>query len=267
MTAPTPQPNLNRGKTLFILAFIPAFILSLVPIYFAAAAGLPRPPVYILPKVRTINGAAIGWDGRSAVVVISAGALAHLSAEELKALTLHGLARVLSGDAALALTLSGWRQALLPLTKTADGILDTSGHAARNAAYYGTGDSGAPLAAMLGLLLHALNFAGYLSALILEKIFFRRRYFKADAETARLLGEKASLAGVLKKIGGTPKSVTTRFGSYHIINSFFFASPDPGRDGGFLGPNPSVRARLKALNPADDGSVIPDGPDIRPQPA
>lgn len=173
MTAPTRQKNLKSRKTLFILAFIPAFILSLAPLYFAATviilpissiyaaakgipasgveglpeaiygsppqvlslksfarlgtllaliplahaglkmrelrrgggtrvagllsarrlseprearelelsravgqaaatAGLPRPPVYVLPKVWTINSAVVGWDGRSVVVVVSA---------------------------------------------------------------------------------------------------------------------------------------------------------------------------------------------------
>ena len=69
----------------------------------AIASGLAAPPVYVLSREKGINAFAAGRSPNQAIVVVTAGALEHLTRDELQAVIAHEFSHIINGDIVLNL--------------------------------------------------------------------------------------------------------------------------------------------------------------------
>ncbi|MGF6786787.1 M48 family metalloprotease [Paraburkholderia sp. 35.1] len=72
----------------------------------ALAAGVPVPPVYVLPETG-INAFAAGYAPGDAVVAVSQGCLDYLTRDELQGVVAHEFSHILNGDMRLNIRLIG----------------------------------------------------------------------------------------------------------------------------------------------------------------
>ncbi len=225
----------------------------------AVASGLPRPRVYVLPKERSINAVTAGLDHDDAVIAVTAGALAHLTREELQGVVAHEFAHIWNGDCALNLTMAGWLYGLLIFHAQGRDLLFIGSELV-----FGRGgdkDEGSGFGALslpvfaVGLILAVGGWMGYLAAKLVEAAFSRRREHLADALAVRFTRQTAGLAGALKKIAAFPLHGSLKSGQASMMHSFFIASPAAFE--GLLRSHPPLGDRIFELEPDWDG-VLPE---------
>ena len=88
----------------------------------AIAAGIPAPPVYVLPE-RGINAFSAGFTQDDAVIGVTRGALDHLDRAELQGVVAHEFSHILNGDMALNLRLMGWTRGIERIRDLGIGIV------------------------------------------------------------------------------------------------------------------------------------------------
>jgi heat shock protein HtpX len=172
----------------------------------ALAAGLPVPQVYIQDS-RDINAFATGLRPEKAIIVVTRGALAQLSQEELEGVIAHEMSHVANYDVRLATVTVGVVGAIAMLAEIGLRLLWFRG---------GSRDRKAnPIVIVVALA--ALILAPILSRLT-YLMLSRRREYLADATGAKLTRNPNGLADALEKIKGDlpddPKGSRTVSGLY-----------------------------------------------------
>ena len=244
----------------------------------AIASGLPRPRIFILRNEYTINAATAGLTPNDAVIAVTQGALNQLNRNELQGVIAHEFAHILNGDYRLNLTMAGWLYGLLLfsiLGATILGLIVGLGGAAlgdektEKSKKSGFLDSSIAdlvpgkailfiiLLAVIGLILKAAGSAGHTAAGLIEAAFCRTRVHLADAFAAQFTRDPKGLSDALRKIGSTPKKAKLKISQALAMKSFFFVNPAGGKRGFFLSSHPSLKSRIRALDPKWDKTFIP----------
>jgi heat shock protein HtpX len=152
-------------------------------------AGIPMPPVYLIPT-DTPNAFATGRNPAHAAVAVTQGILRILDDEELEGVLAHELSHVKNRDVLVS-----------TIAATLAGTITYLAHMAQWAAMFGGGRArddeeggGNPVALILMAVLAPI------AALLVQLAVSRAREFQADATGARIAGKPWGLAKALEKL-------------------------------------------------------------------
>jgi heat shock protein HtpX len=153
----------------------------------ATRAGIPMPPVYVIPS-DTPNAFATGRNPEHAAVAVTEGIMRVLDESELEGVLAHELAHVANRDVLIS-----------TIAATMAGAITYLAHMAQWAAIFGgrrDDDEGGtnPIAAILLAVLAPL------AAMIVQLAVSRAREYQADASGARLAGRTGGLINALGKL-------------------------------------------------------------------
>src|ERR671937_718768 len=154
----------------------------------ATRAGIPMPPVYLIPSDAP-NAFATGRNAEHAAVAVTEGIMRILDEDELEGVLAHELAHVKNRDVLIS-----------TIAATLAGAITYLAHMAQWAAIFGgrsqDDDEGGsnPLVMMLFAILAPI------AAMLVQLAVSRAREFQADASGARLAGRSYGLAKALEKI-------------------------------------------------------------------
>jgi heat shock protein HtpX len=153
----------------------------------ATKAGIPMPPVYMIPT-DTPNAFATGRNPRHAAVAVTEGIMRILDEDELEGVLAHELSHVANRDVLIS-----------TIAATLAGAITYLAHMAQWAAMFGgrrDDEEGGtnPIAAILLAVLAPL------AALLVQMAVSRAREYQADATGARLAGRAGGLINALGKL-------------------------------------------------------------------
>ncbi|ARU04050.1 hypothetical protein CCO03_04605 [Comamonas serinivorans] len=155
----------------------------------ALSAQMRRPRVMLLPRADEINAFALGLTPKDWLIVVTQGALTHLSRRELQGLVAHECSHLREGDTAFNLQLMGMVGGLAMVHTYGQWMSDTSRE-----------DLPLPKLIAIGWLFMALGFVGWLGARLLQAAASREREFLADAHAVQWTRDVDGLGGVLRKV-------------------------------------------------------------------
>ncbi|MUV89400.1 M48 family metalloprotease [Halapricum sp. CBA1109] len=196
----------------------------------AQQAGMPRPPVAVVPHDQP-NALSAGRGDRT-VVCVTTGLLKTLEDDELEAVLAHELAHCKNGDSAVLTA------AAFPTTLALWTLSESIDQANGVALFFGY----LPALVVLAVLSAVLLVVSLPGTLVLA----RYREYAADRGAVAITGDPVALAEALATIHGTPRKPQTDLRGVSGLNAFCIV---PSGTGLFTIPwtHPPVAARIRAL--------------------
>ncbi len=222
----------------------------------AIAAGLPVPPVYLLPE-EGINAFAAGHSPGDVVVAVSQGCLTYLTRDELQGVVGHEFSHILNGDVRLSLRIVVLVFGILAISQVGFVIM-RSVPSSRSSSNKNDNRTGMFL---LGLGLYLLGLGGAFFGWLIQAAVSRQREYLADASAVQFTRNPAGIAGALKKIGGLQAG--SRIDNPHAgeVSHMFLADAFMGqRLTDLLATHPPLVERIRRLDPQFDGTF----PEVKP---
>ena len=203
----------------------------------AKRAGIPAPPLYLIPT-ETPNAFATGRNPQHAAVAVTEGILRLMDRRELEGVLAHELSHVVNRDTLIttfAATLAGAVSQLAMMWRWGAMFGGYGG-------FEGRGDDrrGGGLGVLLAVLLAPL------AALLLQLALSRRREYAADESGARLVGDPEGLAEALEELERGNRQLP--FDASPTTAPLFIVNPLSGR--GFtalFSTHPSTEKRVARL--------------------
>lgn len=152
------------------------------------ASGIPAPQLFVLPDEAGINALVAGFRPAETILVITRGALEHLTRDQLQGVVAHEFSHIVNADMRLNLRLLAILAGLVALGKVGEYLL-AGGHDHR------TRRHGAFILA--GLLLVAVGYCGLFCGRLIKAAISRQRERLADASAVQFTRHTAGLAGAL----------------------------------------------------------------------
>jgi len=175
----------------------------------AARAAIPMPRVYLIPSEQP-NAFATGRNPSHAAVAVTAGLLAHLPLEQVRAVLAHELAHVRNRDILVSSIAAMVAAAISAIANILQFSFLFGGY---------DDEEGGPFA-WIGMLVAII--VAPIAAMLLQLGVSRQREYLADATAAQLLGEARPLADALENLErGTqaaPIAVNPAIASLYIAN-------------------------------------------------
>ena len=157
----------------------------------ALSAQMRRPRVMLLTRVDEINAFALGLTPADWTIVVTQGALTHLTRRELQGLVAHECSHLKEGDTRLNMRLLGMVGGLGMVHGYGDWLCHWSAETERGVFI--------PVWAF-GQLVKGAGFVGWLGGRLLQAATSREREFLADARAVQWTRDVDGLGGVLRKV-------------------------------------------------------------------
>ena len=218
----------------------------------AIASGTPLPRVYILPDEPGINAFAAGYSTRDAVVAVTRGACIQLTRDELQGVVAHEFSHILNGDMRLNIRLMGILHGLLVMSMIGYGLFRVLGSTSQPRRRSSKDNSGAAIMALmfLGLAVMVIGYIGVFFGNLIKAAVSRQREFLADAAAVQFTRNPDGLAGALKKIGGLPDGSRLQNQRASEASHLFFSDGVRRSFAGLLATHPSLKERIRRLDPS-----------------
>ena len=224
----------------------------------ALAAGVPVPPVYVLPE-EGINAFAAGHASADAVIGITEGSMRLLARDELKGVVAHEFSHVLNGDMRLNLRLIAVLHGILFIALAGRVLLESMGRSSRRTR---SRDNSGLLFLGLGLALLLIGWVGVFFGRLIKAGVSREREYLADASAVQFTRNPLGLAGALRKIGALNLHGLIASPRAETASHMFFAQAVRSRLLGLFATHPPLPERIRALDPSWSGEF----PAQEPQP-
>lgn len=217
----------------------------------AIAAGVPVPPVYLMPE-SGINAFAAGYSPADAVIGITEGCLNQLNRDQLQGVVAHEFSHILNGDMRMNIRLIALLQGILFIGHAGYYLLRSGG---RTAAAISIGSSrsknnngGGIFVLALGLML--LGYLGSFFGNLIKAAVSRQREFLADASAVQFTRNPQGIAGALKAIGavGSGGSRVKHPNADEMSHLFFGEAIS--RWTSLFATHPPLTERIKRIDPA-----------------
>ena len=198
----------------------------------AAAAGIPKPRIYVSPQPAP-NAFATGRNPRHSAVAITEGMLNNFPQEEIEGVLAHEISHIKHRD-----VLIGTIAAVMA------GVISYLGYMFM---WFGGGgnnrESGNPLGAIGALLMIVL---APIAAMMIQMAISRSREYAADAGAAALTGRPRGLASALNRLQHQNEHIPTDVNP--AFNSLFIVAPlSGGGIGSWFSTHPPTEKRIEAL--------------------
>ena len=211
----------------------------------AIASSIPAPPVYILTGEPGINAMAAGHCYQDAVLIVTAGAVRHLSRDQMQGVIAHEIAHILNGDISRDMWLTAATHGNYSLLITAEEMSSFRRY------------EGPSVEAYLGYML--LPF-GYLSA-CLARLFTARikcqNEYMADATAVELARYPQGLSDALMMIGGFEHKGRVKCARAIETNHMFLVESGWS----WVASHPPLDKRILRLRPDWDGYYLYESPE------
>jgi Zn-dependent protease with chaperone function/uncharacterized tellurite resistance protein B-like protein len=226
----------------------------------AIAAGLPVPPVYLIPD-EAINAFAAGYRPQDAVIGITRGAVRYLKREELQGVIAHEFSHILNGDMRLNLRLIGWLYGILVLAIVGRQLLSVPRFRSRDSK-----DQSGNVLLLVGLVLLVLGSVGVFFGNLIKAAVSRQREFLADASSVQFTRYNKGLSTALQKIGGYPLGSRLLLPQVAEISHMMFGDGlTTRRQWSWFATHPDLKERIRRIDPTWRGEFI--NPFQLPEPA
>lgn len=209
----------------------------------AIAAGMPVPQPYVLPE-RSINAFAAGYGHSDAVVVVTQGALNHLSREQLQGVIAHEFSHILNADMRINIRIMGVLHGILVL-----------GFLGRTMLYGNRSKSsrnGGGVVIIGAIALIIMGYIGTFFGNIIKAAVNRQREFLADAAAVQFTRNPEGIGGALLQIGGLTYGAKLSHPKAEEVSHLFFAQALSSLSSLFA-THPPLPIRIKRILPAWDG--------------
>jgi len=223
--------------------------LSNVVEEMAIAAGVPVPPLYLLPQPG-INAFAAGFGRPDAVIAVTSGAIELLSRDQLQGVIAHEFSHILNGDTRLKMRLMGL---LFGITLISDaGIVMMT---ARHSAHHHSRERGShPAIIVIGFLIFLVGTIGAVFADMIKRAVSRQREFLADAAAVQFTRNPEGIAGALKVIGGYKGGSSINHAATQQTSHLFFGNAVKSWESkDWWATHPPLAERIKRLDPSFSG--------------
>lgn len=215
----------------------------------AIAAGVPVPPVYLIPG-EGINAFAAGYNSQDAVIGVTAGAIAELNRQELQGVVAHEFSHILNGDMRLNIRLMVMMFSLTCIAEVGHFMLRNGrSSSSREGNAFG----------LLGLGFLVIGYVGVFCASLLRAAVSRQREFLADSSAVQFTRDHQGIASALYKIGQLGSRL--RIAEHDDVRHFFFSDVHLSQlssDAGWWDTHPPLETRIAALVPGwQPGQPLP----------
>jgi Zn-dependent protease with chaperone function/uncharacterized tellurite resistance protein B-like protein len=215
----------------------------------AIASGTPVPPVYLMNE-EGINAFAAGYSPSDAVIGVTRGTIEKLSRDELQGVIAHEFSHILNGDMRLNIRLIGILHGILVI-----GLIGY--HIMRGASRSrGTKKEGGGAIIFLGLGLMIIGYAGTFFGNLIKAAVSRQREFLADASAVQFTRNPASIAGALKRIGGSEAGSVLENSESSEISHALFSQGFTSFFSGLFATHPPLDERIRQIEPNWDGEFV-----------
>lgn len=159
----------------------------------AVAAGLPVPPVYILPA-KAINAFAAGMSKDNAAITVTTGSLNQLKRDELQGVIAHEFGHIYNGDMKISMRLAAMIMGFFCVLWLGLRLLQVAG------IQRGGREKGANPVALAALILMVAGSITWLAGNILKCSVSREREYLADACAVQFTRNPDGIANALRRI-------------------------------------------------------------------
>lgn len=217
----------------------------------AIAAGVPVPPVYLLPEP-AINAFAAGYSPADAVIGITQGSLNLLNRDQLQGVIAHEFSHILNGDMRMNIRLIALLHGIEFIGHAGYFLLRSSGRRAAVAVSSSKSkdNGGGILGLALGLMV--LGYLGTFFGNLIKAAVSRQREFLADASAVQFTRNPTGIAGALKAIGGAHSGSKVKNPNADEMSHLFFGEAI-SRWSGLFATHPPLKERIKRIEPAWSG--------------
>lgn len=220
-------------------------VLQNVVSEMAIAAGVPAPPLYVLPD-QSINAFAAGFSPADAVIGVTEGTLNLLSRDELQGVIAHEFSHILNGDMRLNLRLLALLHGILFISEAGQQLLQVRSS--------GRDRNGGILVVFgVGLSFIIIGFIGVLFGQLIKAAVSRQREFLADASAVQFTRNPAGIGGALKRIAALQQGGRVKHPQASEMSHLFFADAlsrwQMGFIGGWFATHPPLTERIKRIEP------------------
>ncbi len=226
------------------------------------AAGMPIPKVYLLEE-NSINAFAAGQSPANAVIGVTRGALTQLSREELQGVIAHEFSHIFNGDMRLNIRLIGVLHGILLVGMIGYFILRSLRFAGRSRSK--KGGNGIVVILALGVGLMVIGYAGTFFGQWIKAVVSRQREYLADSSAVQFTRNRDSIAGALKKIGGSGAGSYIEDPAAPQYSHAYFANGLGSFWQSVFATHPPLEKRIRAIDPRWDGKFLT--PRVSGQPA
>lgn len=167
----------------------------------SAAAGIPKPPLYMMQQ-NAPNAFATGRNPKHALVCVTSGLAELLNEEEIKGVIAHEIAHIANRDILLQTIVASFASAIMFLAQMARWTAMMGGGRDRE----GRG-GGINLIAMLVAVILAP-----IAAMLIQMAISRSREYGADATGAKFAGTPNGLANALRKLFAASRQIPLNAG-------------------------------------------------------
>jgi len=225
------------------------------------AAGMPIPKVYLLDE-QSINAFAAGQSPANAVIGVTRGALTQLTREELQGVIAHEFSHIFNGDMRLNIRLIGVLHGILLVGTIGYFILRSLRFAGRSRSRKGGGGIVAIVALGAGLMV--IGYAGTFFGQWIKAVVSRQREYLADSSAVQFTRNKDSIAGALKKIGGSSMGSYIEDPAAPEYSHAYFANGISSFWQSLFATHPPLEKRIKVIDPGWDGKFVRPQPKAQP---
>jgi Zn-dependent protease with chaperone function len=217
------------------------------------AAGMPIPKVYLLEE-NSINAFAAGQSPANAVIGVTRGTLTQLSREELQGVIAHEFSHIFNGDMRLNIRLIGVLHGILLVGMIGYFILRSLRFAGRSRSK--KGGNGIVVIIALGIGLMVIGYAGTFFGQWIKAVVSRQREYLADSSAVQFTRNRDSIAGALKKIGGSGAGSYIEDPAAPQYSHAYFANGLGSFWQSLFATHPPLEKRIRAIDPRWDGKFL-----------
>ena len=215
----------------------------------ALAAGVPVPPIYLLPEEKGINAFAAGYSPGDAVVAVTRGTAELLSRDQLQGAVAHEFSHILNGDMRLNIRLIGVLHGILLLGLIGRVLFRIAAHSGNSRSK----NNPALAFFLIGLILVVLGLVGTLIGNIIKAAVSRQREYLADASAVQFTRNPQGIAGALKRIGAVLNGSRLQHENAAEMSHMYFGQGVWEGFTGLMATHPPLPKRILALEPDWDG--------------
>lgn len=212
----------------------------------AIAAGLPVPPVYLLPE-SGINAFAAGYEPSDAVIGITQGALDQLNRDQLQGVIAHEFSHILNGDMRINLRLIAVLSGIVFIGHAGRAVLHSGRYSRRKS-------NGGQLSIGLGLVV--IGYIGVLMGSLIKAAISRQREFLADASAVQYTRNPRGIAGALKIIGGNNAGSGLDTRRAEENSHLFFGDALRRAATSAMSTHPPLEERIRRIEPNWNGEFL-----------
>ncbi|PVY79217.1 Zn-dependent protease with chaperone function [Tamilnaduibacter salinus] len=210
------------------------------------ASGVPVPDLYIMDNEPGINAFVAGQVPSEAVMVVTHGALTHLSRDELQGVVGHEFSHILNGDMGINVRLIALLAGILMIGQIGQFLLTGSTY---RSSYSRSRHSNRGIHLAAGLALMAIGYIGLFFGRLIQSAISRQRESLADASSVQFTRNPEALGRALHRIGQHSGYFQA---SHHgsDVNHMCFTETVRMRLAGWLASHPPLEERIRAIDPA-----------------